>query len=221
MKTKDWEAERYDPREERSNALSHWLGALLGAIGLSVLLFCAIRNRSVAQIVSFSIYGGSFILMYIASASYHSVQAPRIRKLLRVADHSAIFLFIAGTYMPIAILSLRGGLRVGISCAVWGIAVFGVVFKILTAKRLSSTKNVSLFLYLALGWLALLIVRPIVETVGIQFLLFLLAGGLLYSAGTVFYAKRTLRFHHAIWHLFVLAASVVHYIGILDAYALP
>ena len=79
----------------------------------------------------------------------------------------------------------------------------------------------SLFLYLALGWLALLIVRPIVETVGIQFLLFLLAGGLLYSAGTVFYAKRTLRFHHAIWHLFVLAASVVHYIGILDAYALP
>lgn len=220
MVKKILETVRYSKSEECVNALSHWLGVLLGIVGLAVLVRFGIKNHSTPEIVAFSIYGGCFIFMYLASAVYHTVPLSKAKGVLRIFDHSAIFLFIAASYMPIAILSFSGWLRIATTAVVWAIAIAGVIFKILTAGAFNRTKKLSLFLYLLLGWFALLLLKPIVQATDIRFLLPLVLGGVIYSVGAVFYAKKNLKFNHAIWHIFVLAGSVVHYVGILNFYAL-
>lgn len=208
-------SKKYTLKEEIANGVTHGLGVLFGIASLIVLLVLAIRKGSTISIVAFSIYGTCLILMYLSSTLYHSVTNEKAKGILRVFDHSSIFLFIAGTYTPIVLLTMTGNLRVGILSAIWIIAVSGVVFKILTFNKFDKYKAISLGIYIGMGWIAVFTIKPIIQMTSLGFFMWVLAGGLLYSFGTIFYANKKIPYNHAIWHLFVLAASVAHFVGIL------
>ncbi|KAB3533246.1 PAQR family membrane homeostasis protein TrhA [Alkaliphilus serpentinus] len=211
---------RYSFGEELANAITHGLGILFGIVTLIVFLIIAIREKSPIAITAFSIYGGCSIALYTSSTLYHSFQKEKIKKILRVFDHSSIFLFIAGTYTPVALLALTGYWRVGILAAVWTIAIVGIVFKIITFNKFDKHKALSLGLYILMGWIVIIAIKPMVELAPKGLLIWLLAGGLVYTAGTIFYAIKRIPFNHAIWHLFVLTGSAFHFVGILKYLAL-
>ena len=206
---------KYTLKEEIANGVTHGLGVLFGIVSLIVLLVLSIRKESTLSIVAFSIYGACLILMYLSSTLYHSITNEKAKQILRVFDHSSIFLFIAGTYTPIVLLTMTGNLRVGILSAIWIIAVSGVVFKIVTFNKFDKYKAISLAIYIGMGWIAVFTIKPIIQMTSVGFFLWVLGGGLLYSFGTIFYANKKIPYNHAIWHLFVLAASVAHFVGIL------
>lgn len=214
-KTTELLSKRYTFKEELANSITHGLGVLFGIVSLIVLLFISIKKQSVVSIVAFSIYGACLILMYLSSTLYHSIPHEKAKQILRVFDHSSIFLFIAGTYTPIALLTMTGRLRVGVLVAMWGIAVSGVLFKIFTFGKFDKFKAVSLGIYIGMGWLTVLTIKPIIQMTSIGFFMWVLAGGLIYTLGTIFYSMKRIPYNHAIWHLFVLAASVAHFVGIL------
>lgn len=205
----------YTTKEEIFNGITHGIGVLIGVVALIVLLVLSIKKRDTLSIVAFSIYGACFILMFLSSTLYHSITHGKAKKILRVFDHSSIFLFIAGSYTPIALLVMSGGLRIGIMIAVWTIAVLGVVFKIFTVGQFDRFKALSLVLYIGMGWLALITIRPIISMTSLGFFLWILGGGLCYTLGTIFYSIKKIPYNHGIWHLFVLAASVLHFVGII------
>lgn len=206
---------KYTFKEELANGITHGVGVIFGIVSLIVLLNLSIKKESTISIIAFSIYGACFILMYLASTLYHSIPNERAKKILRVFDHSSIFLFIAGTYTPIALLTMGGNLRLGVLISIWSIAIGGVIFKILTFNKLDKYKVLSLSIYIGMGWIAVFTIKPIIQMTSISFFLWILGGGLLYSLGTVFYANKKIPYNHAIWHLFVLAASMAHFVGIL------
>ncbi len=205
---------KYTKREEIINGITHGIGVLFGIVALTVLLIYSIKKGDIPSIVSFSIYGACIILMFLASTLYHSFTKEKIKKILRVFDHSSIFLFIAGTYTPIVILTLKGYLRVGILIGIWAMAISGVVFKILTYGKFDKYKLLSVFLYIGMGWVAIIPIKKIIEATSINFFYWILLGGLIYTLGTIFYSIKKIPYNHAIWHLFVLAASVTHFVGI-------
>ena len=204
----------YKIREEIANGISHGIGVIFGIVALVVLVTLSINQKSLLSIVAFSIYGASLILMYLCSTLYHSIINKKAKKVLRVFDHSSIYLFIAGTYTPISLLALRGNLRIGILVIIWTIAILGVSFKIITYKKIDKFKKLSLSIYLLMGWIAILTIKSIVSATSLGFFIWLLSGGLLYSLGTIFYSNKSLPYSHAIWHIFVLAASIVQFLGI-------
>jgi hemolysin III len=184
-------------------------------VALTILLLFAIQKGNVPSIVGFSIYGVCIILMFLSSTLYHSFTIEKVKNVLRVLDHSSIFLFIAGTYTPIILLTLKGTLRIGMLIAIWCVAIFGVCFKIFTFGKFDSFKALSLILYIGMGWLAIIPIKSIINATSLQFFYWILAGGLLYTVGTIFYGVKRIPYNHAIWHLFVLAASVMHFLGIV------
>lgn len=204
----------YTLGEEIANGITHGLGVLFGVAALTVLLVFSIKKAEPLSIVSFSIYGACIILMYLSSTLYHSIPNENIKKILRVFDHSSIYLFIAGTYTPLALLTMKGYLRIGVLIAVWSIALFGIIFKITTYKKMDKFKKLSLGLYLGMGWIAVFTVKPIIQTTSFRFFIWILIGGLMYTVGTIFYSMKKVPYSHAIWHVFVLGASVVHFLGI-------
>jgi hemolysin III len=208
-------SKKYTVKEEIANGITHGLGVLFGIVSLVVLLVLSIQKRETISIVAFSIYGSCLILMYLASTLYHSIPYERAKQILRVFDHSSIFLFIAGTYTPIALLTMTGALRIGILISVWSIAILGVVFKIFTFGKFDKFKAVSLIMYIGMGWIAVFTIKPIIRMTSLGFFMWILGGGLLYTLGTIFYSIKKIPYHHAIWHLFVLAASVLHFVGIV------
>ena len=205
---------RYSLTEEIANSITHGIGVLFSVVTLTILLVFAIWKRSTISIVSFSIYGFCSICLYLSSTLYHSFQKKKVKMILRIFDHSSIFLFIAGTYTPVALLCLKGPWRIGILVAAWVIALLGIAFKILTYKKFDKYKFISLILYILMGWLVVIAIKPMLQTVPSGFLMWLLAGGLFYTIGTIFYAIKKIPFNHAIWHLFVLGGSVMHFLGI-------
>lgn len=205
----------YSKKEEIANGITHGIGVLFGIVALTILLIFSIRKSNIISIVAFSIYGFCLILMYLSSTLYHSIKNERAKRILRVFDHSSIYLFIAGSYTPIALLSMEGGLRIGIMIAVWVIALLGVVFKILTVGKFDRYKAISLTIYIAMGWLALFTIKPIIRMTSLNFFLWILGGGLVYSIGTIFYSIKKIPYGHAIWHIFVLGGTVLHFVGIL------
>ncbi|MTI49170.1 PAQR family membrane homeostasis protein TrhA [Sporosalibacterium faouarense] len=205
---------RYTLKEEIANSITHGIGILFSVVTLTILLVFAISNRSTIYIVSFSIYGFCSIALYVASTLYHSFQNEKIKKILRVFDHSSIYLFIAGTYTPITLLSMKGYWRIGMITAVWTIALFGIGFKIVTYNKFDKYNFISTILYIAMGWIVVIAIKPMLETTPIGLLLWLIAGGVVYTVGTIFYAMKKIPYAHAAWHLFVLAGSVLHFIGI-------
>lgn len=211
---------KYSFKEELFNAISHWLGFVAGIVGLVVLIIFGVKNHSTHQIVGFSIYGACIILLYLFSALYHSIPFEKAKTVLRVFDHLSIYLLIAGTYTPIILNSFSGSKRIVLISLIWGLSVIGVLFKLFINGKFTKFKKLSTIIYLVLGWLSILFIKQILLTTSYKFIVFLLIGGVLYSLGTIFYMDRKIPYNHAIWHLFVLAASVAHFIGIFDAYAI-
>lgn len=195
------------------NAATHAIGVALALAGLAVLVTLAGLHHSQRQIVCYSIYGVSLVLLYAASTAYHGVRLPRAKRLLRVVDHMAIYLLIAGTYTPFALISLRGVLGWSIFGLIWALAAIGMIFKLFFTGRFARTSTV---LYVAMGWLALIVVRQLFATLPVAGLVLLFAGGACYTVGVLFFAlDGRHRLNHAIWHLFVLAGSVLHFFAVL------
>ncbi len=209
--------DRQSAGEEIANVVTHMVGAALGIAGLSVLVVGASRHGDASRIVSFSIYGLTLVLLYLASAFYHGVRSPRVKHLLRLFDHAAIYLLIAGTYTPFTLVSLRGPLGWTIFGLIWALAIAGVLLKVLHFERVHVLSTV---LYLLMGWLVLFAIRPVIDAVSMRGLLWLAAGGLAYTIGVVFYVWHRLPYAHAVWHLFVLAGSIFHFFAIFY-YVLP
>lgn len=195
--------------EEISNAVSHGIGLGLSIAALSILLFLGINYGDVWYIVSFSIYGGSLIILYLASTLYHSVPKGKVKDALKIFDHSAIYVLIAGTYTPITLITLRGKLGYSIFAIIWITAIAGIIFKLFFSKRF---KLLSTIMYLLMGWLAIFIIKPIMNNMNSLSLIFLILGGVVYSVGTIFYMWKKLKFSHVIWHLFVIGGSVFHFL---------
>lgn len=198
---------------EVANALTHAVGVALALAGLAALVTFAGLHGSPRQMIAYSIYGVTLVLLYAASTAYHGLQLPRAKRLLRTLDHAAIYLLIAGTYTPFALISLRGVWGWSLFGIVWALAATGVVFKLFFAGRFSRASTV---MYLAMGWLALIAVRQLFAKPPLEGLVLLFAGGLCYSLGVLFFAlDRRLRFGNTIWHLFVLAGSACHFFAVL------
>jgi len=198
---------------ELANAITHAVGAVLAMAGLAVMVTLASLHGSPRRVVSYSIYGATLVLLYSASTAYHGIQLPRVKHLLRILDHIAIYLLIAGTYTPFALISLRGAWGWSLLGIIWGLAVSGIVFKCFFTGLFLRTSTV---IYLGMGWLALVAVRQLLAHLPTNGLILLFAGGLCYSAGVLFFAfDYKWRFNHAIWHLFVLAGSACHFFSVL------
>ncbi|MBW9260757.1 MAG: hemolysin III family protein [Candidatus Thiodiazotropha sp. (ex. Lucinisca nassula)] len=202
---------QYTLGEEIAHAVTHGVGVLLSVAGLAILVTYAALYGDVWHITSCSIYGATLILLYSASTLYHGIPMPRAKKLLQRFDHAAIFLLIAGTYTPFTLVNLRGSWGWTLFGLVWGFAIVGVLLELFRDVRL---KWLSLSLYLGLGWLVVVAIKPLIDAVEVGGIVLLLAGGLCYSLGVIFYIWRRLAYHHAVWHLFVLAGSVLHFFSV-------
>lgn len=208
---------RYTVAEEIAHAVTHGAGLALSLAGLTVLVVLASLEGSAWHVVSCSIYGATLVLLYAASTLYHAVPHPKAKSVLRVLDHSAIYLLIAGTYTPFTLVNLRGPWGWTLLGVVWGLAMLGVVLEVFARRRL---RVLSVVFYLALGWLVAIAVKPLLAAVAAGGVALLVAGGVAYTTGVAFYAWRRLPYHHAVWHAFVLVGSVCHYFAVLF-YVLP
>lgn len=198
---------------EIANALTHAIGVALALAGLAVLVTIASLHGNPRQIVSYSIYGVTLVVLYAASTAYHGIRLPQFKRLLRTLDHMAIYLLIAGTYTPFALISLRGAWGWSLLGIIWALAAIGVVFKLFFIGRFPRTSTV---VYLAMGWLALVAVRQLFMHLPANGLILLFVGGICYSTGVVFFAlDYKWRFNHAIWHLFVLGGSICHFFAVV------
>jgi len=211
-------AKKYSLIEEIAHSVSHGIGVILGIIGLVVMLWLSFEYGDVWHVVSVSIYGFSVILLYSASTLYHALTNVKAKRFFQLMDHAAIFVLIAGTYTPFLLVNLRGPWGWTLFVIIWSIAIGGVLLETMKKERI---KWLSLTLYLGLGWMALVAMKPMLELVNTTGLLLLLAGGLLYSFGVIFYVRKQMVFHHAIWHVFVLAASVAHFFAVIYGVILP
>lgn len=200
--------------EELVNSLLHLIGAGLGIAALCILVVMAAEHhhQTTEKIVGCSIFGTTLILMYSASAMYHAVRKPFWKRIYKIVDHSAIYLLIAGTYTPIVLIILDNAWGWSLFGIVWGLAIGGVVFKLFFTGRF---EIVSTIIYLGMGWLAIVAIKPIYEALPATGLAWLVAGGLSYTLGVIFYMWDRLRFGHAVWHLFVLGGSICHFFLIL------
>ena len=206
----------YSPREEWANRLSHGLGLLLGIIGLILLLHKG-WDQGPQALLSYGLYGTSLVLLYLASTLYHSMGSAVARRRCKLLDHCAIYLLIAGTYTPFTLIGLRGPWGWGLFIAIWTLAIGGVVFKLFYTGRF---KRLSTLIYIAMGWLIIVAIKPMLNSLDAWTLGWLLAGGLFYTLGTYFYHRESIPYSHAIWHLFVIAGSVCHFIAV-TAQVLP
>lgn len=206
------------PREELINSLTHGLGMVLSAAGVAVLVTLATLRGDGWHVFGTAVFGGALLLLYTASTLYHSSRTVRVKRILRKFDHAAIFLVIAGTYTPFLLVNLRGPWGWTLFGVIWVFALIGIVLKFRFAGQYDL---LSTGVYLGMGWLVLLAVRPLLAAlppIGFQLLL---AGGLLYTGGTVFYLWEKLRYHHAVWHIFVLGGSICHFLAVLHAVVPP
>lgn len=203
--------------EERLNAVTHGIGTLLALVGLLALISVAYLYGGIWHLVSFSIYGVSLVLLYLASTLYHSFTNEKLKYLFKIFDHAAIYLLIAGTYTPFTLVPLHGTLGWIIFGVIWGLACIGIGFKVFFVKRF---KRFSTICYIVMGWFMFIAIKPLIAALPMNGFYWLLAGGLFYTVGSVFYLARRLPYNHMIWHLFVLAGSACHFITIFY-YVLP
>ncbi|WP_288430762.1 hemolysin III family protein [uncultured Pantoea sp.] len=212
MSHKSLPMQGYPLAEEVANSISHGLGCLFGIVGLVLLLDkAAVMNAGLAAIVSSSLYGGSMVLLFLASTLYHAVSHPRAKRVLKKVDHCAIYLLIAGTYTPFLMVGLQSPLAYGLMAVIWGLALLGIIFKLTIAERF---KVLSLVTYLCMGWLSLIVVFQLAMKLSAGGIWLLALGGIVYSLGVIFYVARRVPFNHAIWHAFVLGGCVCHFCAI-------
>ncbi len=208
---------RYSAGEEIANSVTHGIGWILSIGGLVTLVSSATVTGGTLRVISCTVFGVTLVLLYAASTLYHALPNRRAKGVFRVLDHSAIFLLIAGTYTPLVLVALGGAWGWSIFGGVWLLALAGVLLNALAPGR---WHWLSISLYLTMGWLVVIAIRPIIAAVDPGVLVLLVAGGLAYTGGLAFYGWKSLRYGHALWHLFVLAGSVLHYFAILIAVAL-
>lgn len=211
------DAPQYGFIEEIANSVTHGLGVVLSIAGLGVLTAFAAYYGDAWHITACSVFGAALVLLYTASTLYHSIQSPRAKRVLRILDHSAIFLLIAGTYTPFTLVSLRGPWGWSLFGVIWGLAVLGILSQ---TSVLPKWEKASLVLYVAMGWAVVVAIKPMLASVDLGGLVLLLLGGLAYTLGVLFYVWERLPYNHAVWHLFVLAGSVLHFFAIL-LYVIP
>ncbi len=199
--------------EEIANSVSHGIGTLAAAAGVPVLIMAALQHGGVASVVGMSLFAASLLLLYLSSTLYHALPPNRAKQIFQMFDHIAIFLLIAGTYTPFTLGVLRGAWGWTLFGLVWGLALVGIIFKILTGVRYPA---LSTTLYLGMGWLVIIAIKPLLQNMPVWGLFWLAAGGLAYSVGVLFYVlDDRVRYSHFIWHLFVLAGSSCHFIAVL------
>lgn len=202
----------YSRREEVANAVTHGIGAVLSIAALALLVVFAALYGTAWHVVSFSIYGATMLLLYFNSTMVHSLREGKAKDFFEFLDHSSIYLFIAGTYTPFMLVAIRGPLGWTLFGIAWGVAVFGVLFKAFFVKRFLFMSTI---FYIAMGWMIVIAWGPLTQAVASGGITLLVLGGVLYTLGTVFYVWRGFPYHHAIWHLFVLAGTVLHFFVVL------
>jgi hemolysin III len=196
--------------EEIANSVTHGIGAAISAAGLGAILVIAAVRGTTFQLVACSVYGASLVLLFLCSTLYHALTNGRAKRLFRVLDHASIYVLIAGTYTPFTLVTLRGVWGWSLFGVIWALAVAGIIFKCFTTGRwhfLSTT------IYILMGWIVVVAIQPLLRALEWQGLLWLLAGGLFYTGGVVFFAWRR-KYAHTIWHLFVLAGSGCHFVAV-------
>ena len=206
--------------EELAHGLTHGVGALLAIAGLTILVVKAYVWGDATAVVAAAIFGSALVLMYTGSTLFHSIPHPVLpttKHVFRIIDHSLIYVLIAGTYTPFTLISLHGPWGWGLFAFTWGLATVGIAFKVFTTGRY---ERLSTAIYLLMGWCGLVAAQQLLSSVAPAGLWWLLAGGLCYSFGVIFYVLERMRYHHAIWHLFVLGGSVCHFFSVLF-YVLP
>lgn len=203
---------KYTKNEEIMNAVTHGIGAGLSIAGLVVLVVFASMQSDAWKIVASAIYGASMIVLYTASTLYHSFSKTKVASKLNMFDHISIYYLIAGSYTPFMLVNLRGGWGWSIFGVVWACAIAGTVLKIIYGNQL---RKVSTIIYLAMGWMIIIAIYPFVKNVETGGIILVVLGGLSYTVGVIFYKWKSLPFNHAIWHLFVLAGTVLQFFAVL------
>jgi len=209
--------EHLNPIEELANGITHGIGLALSIVGLIVLLVLSILRGNAWHIAGCTTFGITLVLLYAASTLYHTVHAARVSRILKILDHAAIYLLIAGTYTPFTLVNLRGFWGWTLFSLVWGLALFGIAWKLIHVERFPIVSTV---VYIAMGWIALIAVKPLLAAIPMWGVAWLLAGGLFYTVGVAFYATKRIPYNHAIWHVFVMAGSICHYFAVMF-YVLP
>lgn len=209
--------QRYTLGEEIANSITHGVGAVMSIVGLVLLSVIAALRGDAWHQTAVAIFGGTLILLYTTSTLYHSLPGLKVKAVLRILDHAAIYLLIAGTYTPFTLVSLRGPWGWSIFGVVWGLALLGVIIE---ATPLRAYRAVGMTIYLSMGWVVLVAFKPLLGALPPGGIALLVAGGLVYTSGIAFYAWRGLRYHHTVWHLFVLTGSILHYLTVFF-YVLP
>lgn len=202
----------YSMNEEIAHGVTHGVGAVASIVGLAVMVAYAMLHGTALHVAAVSIYGGSLILLYTASTLYHSIPIPSAKRVLHTLDHAAIYILIAGSYTPFALISLQGATRWWLFGLIWSLALAGVIFKLFFTGRFD---KLSVSLYLVMGWLVVAFADSVIEAVPLKGLIWLAAGGVAYTVGAGFYLWRSLPWNHTIWHLFVMLGSVLQYLGVL------
>ncbi len=202
----------YTTGEEIANSITHGFGLALAVPSLVVLVNLAAHRGDPWQVVSFSVYGVSLILLYLVSTLYHGLTRPQIKKTFKFFDHASIYILIAGTYTPFTLVAIRGGWGWSLFGVIWGMAILGILFKIKNTERWG---KVSAAVYVLMGWLCVIALHRMIATISPAGLIWLFTGGVLYTGGLIFYGWKKLPYNHAVWHLFVLGGSICHYFAIL------
>jgi hemolysin III len=203
---------RYSFGEEIANSVTHGVGWLLSVCGLAVLVTIAAITGGALRVTSCAVFGATLVLLYTASTLYHALPSERAKHVFRVLDHSSIFVLIAGTYTPLALVAVGGPWGWSLFGAIWALAAVGVLLNTIAHGR---WRWLSITLYVSMGWMVVIAIRPLMAAVSTGVLALIVAGGLAYTLGLSFYGWRRLPYGHAVWHLFVLAGSVLHYLAIL------
>ncbi|HEY3388871.1 MAG TPA: hemolysin III family protein [Prolixibacteraceae bacterium] len=202
----------YTVAEERLNVITHGLGFIFAIFGSIVLLNQGLQEGIHLEFISYSIYCFGLLALYLASTLYHSAKVPKVKKRLNIFDHSAIYVLIAGTYTPIALITMKGIWGISIFCVVWILAIIGIIMKFFFIGRYS---KISTATYVLMGWVIIIAIKPLINSMVTQGLIWLLAGGIFYTIGALLYQLKSMKYNHAIFHIFVLLGSLCHYIVIL------
>lgn len=198
--------------EEVFNAITHGIGIILSIVGLVTLLSLSEKDDSALKNIGFGVFGIAVTFSYLVSTLYHSLSFTKAQKILKILDHSSIFLLIAGTYTPFMLIALKGQLGLVLFFLIWAFAISGIVLKTFYVHRF---RKLSLLLYLFMGWLIVFGIKPLLHYLPIEAVVLLALGGLSYTFGIAFYLLKKLPFHHAIWHVFVLSGSILHFFALL------
>lgn len=198
--------------EEFANSITHGIGIIFSVVAISLLITFSVLNGTAIHVFSSSLFGGSILILYTFSTLYHAIQSTTIKPLLRTFDHISIYFLIAGTYTPFLLIALGGMLGWIYFGVIWGLTLVGVVYKIFYTHRFA---KLSLILYLGMGWLAIFFIQPLIKSLEVVELSLIASGGISYTLGVIFYTNKTMLYAHAIWHLFVLTGTVLHFIAIM------